>query len=158
MFRTRTVAGVAALLAATVAGCWADEPNPAGAEKTPAEMLVGTWTKTGMDHYKPVWWHSVRKTFRADGTWSLNSNDDWYVFRTERGRGTYELAGTVVRMSGRESPDDPDRVINEVGPDVPLRLKRWEYPITVLTQDTLVLLLVESKVDPPRTLNYRRVR
>ena len=162
MFRVRTLCGLGVAVAATAGLAWSQSspagPPDDGKERTPAERIVGTWSMTGSDHFKNVWWHSVRLHLYADGTWTRTSNDDWYVFRNERNRGTYELVGDVFRQTSREFPDSPARQADGLGPNDPLRPTTWDAQIAVLTDTNLTLRTEREGGDPPRHDHYRRVR
>jgi len=162
MFRARTLCslGVAIVVAAGLA--WSQSgpvgPPDDGKERPPAERIVGTWSMTGEDHFKNVWWHSVRLHLYADGKWMMSSNDDWRLFRNERNRGTYELVGGVLRRTGREFPDSPARQADGLGPNDPLRLTTWDAQIAVLTATNLTLRTEREGGDPPCHVHYRRIR
>jgi hypothetical protein len=133
-------------------------PPDDGKERTTAERIVGTWSKTGTDHFKTIWWHSCRLHLHSDGKWSYSTNDNWYAFRVERNRGTYKVVGGVFRRTGRESPESSAREAAGLGPNDPLRQTTWDAQITVLTATDLTLRPEQEGGDPPRHTHYRRVR
>lgn len=123
---------VVAVVSASLLGGAGDPPlaDDGAVAKTPAQLLVGTWTKASWDGITVSWWRSDRKEFRADGTFCFMSNDCYVVFRTVIRTGRYEVFGNTIRY---HSPLTAEHEAKNARSPRPSYRQSWDVTIDDIT-------------------------
>lgn len=158
MFRVRTLCGpvVAIVVGAWVAWypCGPSGPPDDGKERTPAELIVGTWVLKKWDAEQRPWWSTVREEFRADGTYRITSNNAYHLIWLTQRVGQYEVNGKQVRFLSQVTAEEEAR--NRRRDPADQYHGAWVETIVSISANELTM--VWDPNSSPTTRTFRRVR